>query len=795
MGNAVIFSGTTVKTLKNTIDLAGTSTIAVNTSAGITVDAFGNGPIANSTSLLLDYANGKFFWKGGGGSGLWFDPQQGNAWYRNLITNSTFSNSTYAWTYGYLQYSVTFQDTGDTVTLNNHGLTANDVVVFTVITSTTGISINTTYYVVNPTTNTFQLATSAGGAALPLTTNGTGTMRCPRPLSLNFGTTTSGSSFLSSTTSSDLPAGFSTAILSRVTGAFYQSCGLAAYCKFNIKTVDLGKTYSITFDYKFQQAQADGDFKVYIHNIDTNEIITPTNPNILGLPSSTVGGTYNSTFQMPATKPASGLNIIIYGSKIDYNNTTFAISFTNVSVSPIIQNMGCPATDWTAYTPTLTSSTGTITNCTPTGVWRRVGDTLEVQFQLQWTGAAGTWTIPLISLPTGLVINTAKFAGTADNTTNTLGQAGSVRWGASNQQLIVRYASTTTVTLMTTGAAGTYIGPDALVTSTIPVSWGSNDVIYGSFRVPITGWSSNVLMSSSTAQNVVSAAVNNGSGAAQSISASTWTKVTFNTVNFDTTGSFDAATNYRYTAPVSGVYCFTGSIMFTAPSSASTVDVALYKNGAALKQTYAYAPTGTNASCTFSFEDNSVSGDYYEIYVRCGQATTILTSASVTGGSQFNIQRISGPAQIAAQDTVAASYTGSTSTTGTNNSYNVIKYSTKVYDTTGSYDTATGKYTVPVNGKYRITGSINAQITASGAGPTLFCAVLKNSTSTATNGNGTTAVNNSANYYMAQFTTTLNCVTGDVLYIGVNNSMNTTDNISLNNDPRYTYFCIERVGN
>lgn len=71
---------------------------------------------------------------------------------------------------------VTFQDTGDTVTLNNHRLTNGTLVAFSSIVATTGISINTSYYVVNATANTFQLSLTSGGAALPLTTNGTGAL-------------------------------------------------------------------------------------------------------------------------------------------------------------------------------------------------------------------------------------------------------------------------------------------------------------------------------------------------------------------------------------------------------------------------------------------------------------------------------------------------------------------------------------------------------------------------------------------------------------------------------------------
>jgi hypothetical protein len=73
--------------------------------------------------------------------------------------------------------AVTFQDAGDTVTLTAHGLSNGDEVSFATIVSTTGIVINTIYFVVNAATDTFQVAASAGGAALALTTNGSGTMR------------------------------------------------------------------------------------------------------------------------------------------------------------------------------------------------------------------------------------------------------------------------------------------------------------------------------------------------------------------------------------------------------------------------------------------------------------------------------------------------------------------------------------------------------------------------------------------------------------------------------------------
>jgi len=71
--------------------------------------------------------------------------------------------------------AVTFTDTGDLVGYTAHGLVAGDVVRFSVITTTTGIVINTNYFVINPTANSFQIAATPGGSALALTTDGTGT--------------------------------------------------------------------------------------------------------------------------------------------------------------------------------------------------------------------------------------------------------------------------------------------------------------------------------------------------------------------------------------------------------------------------------------------------------------------------------------------------------------------------------------------------------------------------------------------------------------------------------------------
>ena len=63
--------------------------------------------------------------------------------------------------------------TGDTVTIATHGLLNGDQVTFDTIVTTTGITVDTVYYVVNTATNTFKVAATKGGAAIDLVGDGT----------------------------------------------------------------------------------------------------------------------------------------------------------------------------------------------------------------------------------------------------------------------------------------------------------------------------------------------------------------------------------------------------------------------------------------------------------------------------------------------------------------------------------------------------------------------------------------------------------------------------------------------
>lgn len=74
--------------------------------------------------------------------------------------------------------AVTFTASGNLVGLVAHGFKAGDEVIFSVINTTTGITINTKYYVIASglTADAFKVSTTFGGSTVTLTGDGTGTV-------------------------------------------------------------------------------------------------------------------------------------------------------------------------------------------------------------------------------------------------------------------------------------------------------------------------------------------------------------------------------------------------------------------------------------------------------------------------------------------------------------------------------------------------------------------------------------------------------------------------------------------
>lgn len=67
--------------------------------------------------------------------------------------------------------SATGSNATEIFTSNGHGMVAGDTLYFSALTGGTGLTLGQVYYVINPTTNTFQISATFGGAAVNFTTD------------------------------------------------------------------------------------------------------------------------------------------------------------------------------------------------------------------------------------------------------------------------------------------------------------------------------------------------------------------------------------------------------------------------------------------------------------------------------------------------------------------------------------------------------------------------------------------------------------------------------------------------
>lgn len=123
-------------------------------------------------------------------------------------------------------------------------------------------------------------------------------------------------------------------------------------------------------------------------------------------------------------------------------------------------------------------------------------------------------------------------------------------------------------------------------------------------------------------------------GTTTTLGAGTFTKIAFNSEEYDTSSSFDSVTNYRFTAPIAGFYKFDASIDITGTATGDTFIINLYKNGSLYKasnRTLTY--TGMVVELLLSPPPIQLAvNDYLEIYgyngaggtrvVNSGQAIT-----------------------------------------------------------------------------------------------------------------------------------------------------------------------------
>lgn len=434
---------------------------------------------------------------------------------------------------------------------------------------------------------------------------------------------------------------------------------------FIIDPADRGKVLQCSFEYLISSgAYADNDMSFWIYDV-TNAVLIQPAPYLLK--NSTIIEKF--AFEFQSASNSSSYRLIAHVDTA--TATAYTIRFGNWLLGPQAKLYGSAITDWVSYTPTGTW----VTNTTYTGKYRRVGDSLEVIARVTLTGApTGSFTL---NLPSGFVIDLTKTPGGASNQSEGLGIAdfnvAGVRYVGA-----VGINDTSSIMINSHGAGG-------VVNATIPGTFASGSVIEMTFMVPIQGWSSSQVFSQDASSRTVIF-----SGYVASNQA-----LTANVTNLPLTSSKDshaAWTGSTYVVPVPGDY----QIAATLLANATGGTIQAYVNASAAKQMMTINTT-EYVSSAITLE-NLKAGDIVSFRSNATQTVSGVATAFIS------ISRISGPAQIAASESVSALYTGAPPTGTLNGSLNNVTFGTKVKDSHNAMSGAT--YTVPVSGTYSISATV-----------------------------------------------------------------------------------------
>lgn len=351
---------------------------------------------------------------------------------------------------------------------------------------------------------------------------------------------------------------------------------------------------------------------------------------------------------------------------------------------------GSAITDPIAYTPTFTGL-GTVTGINFVS-WREGANLL-----VKGTFTTGTPTATEARISLGFGGGNSNV--TALSTLPTLSAAGTTE--------VTNFSSTVykisaliepSVSYITMGNQASTVG--GLSKQNGNALFGASVTVSVLLKIPIQGWSSSQIFSQDADTRIVAlTATTLSSTAITNVNAGT-TKLAYSTVVSDTHGGYNSSTG-DYTVKVPGKYKITAQDYVSFASGAQIH--AIYKNSSALFYgQYQFSSTGGIQAVSGTAD--LVAGDVISIrsFQQSGSGTATWGNSNIS--DILLIERISGPSQIAASESVSALYTGAPPTGTLNGSLNNVTFGTKVKDSHNGMSGAT--YTVPTSGTYSINAAV-----------------------------------------------------------------------------------------
>lgn len=454
--------------------------------------------------------------------------------------------------------------------------------------------------------------------------------------------------------------------------------GDGASYAFTIDRADQAKPMTLTFDYEVGSGtMADGDQTLWIYDVTNAVMIQPSAYSI----SNSIGQAPKKVEFQTASNSTS-YRLCLHTSST--STTAYTLKATNFKLSPNTYSTGASVSDWVAYTPTLTGF-GTATNISFFS--RRVGGDLEIRGRL--TSGTPTAVAAQITLPTGLTIDST--------------QAPTIRvfGNAATTESVARY-------FVAVGTGGnTYFGigvhqagSAGLATPAVNTWINSPDSLSVTASIPILGWGTSQVLSSETDTRVVYAKYQ----LAGAVSVSTTQQINYATKIKDSHGAVTTGSGWKFTAPVPGTYRVS-----TAIAVGTSNCTLMLSKGGVVDSILGSASTTAYQGGSQNIDLNA--GEYISVYSDAAAQNT-LSSTNQT----ISIERLSGPAQVAAAERVYELWWGNAGGAQTGGVTNV-DFNTKLFSSHGAFSGSV--FTAPRPGWYDFKGEVITS-TATSSNPQLY---------------------------------------------------------------------------
>jgi hypothetical protein len=548
-----------------------------------------------------------------------------------------------------------------------------------------------------------------------------------------------------------------------------------------------GSVLSLSAEIEASGTIATGDYIWAIYDVNNAALIQPAGYQI---PGSVAGIAFRATasFQLPTNGTTFRIGIHQAVASPGGN-----LKIDSITCSPQSLVYGAPVTDWQSYTMTITGSSSNPTKASSPAkdqaYWRRNGSNMEIRYDYGHTSSAGAAAGSgdyRFSLPSGYTIDSSVPLNNAFQGYLGTGVVGTGVSTSTFQGLLFAENNTSFSFL---GANETTA--NAILSNT-QLAALNNTSVYYSFRasIPIQGWSSSVVMSDSADTRVVAFNASTPSGSlGAAYNQITWTKLN------DTHGAWN--TNV-YTVPIPGWYQINATISVSGTFSAGNNGELLLRVNGVDRADHDCRAGGAQTWLTPNLSTLQ--------YLNAGDLLTFFGFFDGTGLSyvasatyqRLSIYRLSGPAAIAATETVSARYKyGGSSNIPATASF--IDFTTKDWDSHGavsnigagytSSGTTSWRFTAPVSGLYRVNVKMLSAAAVSTAGG-FDLQLYKNGAFVNTIFYGIKETSNTTRLAW-QGNSEVKLLAGD--YIGV--VISTTQLVATHNDDAHNWVEITRVGN